>query len=165
MQGRDRRGLPVLSEAPGDAENAPLYDVLRTNTSEQWHAVEVGLVEPKLDVKNVPNLADVYPYAVSDKIVGVCAFTSAIGFGHRTDKGLPAPKSWKDLADAKYAGTRGSYVIPVNSLGQMHLMMLGKIYGKGLPISMPATRRWRRSSRSRCTTSPAAWRRRCSRPR
>ena len=27
---------------------------------------------------------------------------------------------------------RGSYIIPVNSLGQMHLMMLGKIYGKGL---------------------------------
>jgi putative spermidine/putrescine transport system substrate-binding protein len=91
-----------------------------------------GLVEPKLDVKNVPNLADVYPYAVSDKIVGVCAFTSAIGFGYRTDKGFPAPKSWKDLADPKHAGTRGSYIIPVNSLGQMHLMMLGKIYGKGL---------------------------------
>ena len=91
-----------------------------------------GLVEPKLDVKNVPNLADVYPYAVSDKIVGVCAFTSAIGFGYRTDKGLPAPKSWKDLADPKYAGARGSYIIPVNSLGQMHLMMLGKMYGKGM---------------------------------
>jgi putative spermidine/putrescine transport system substrate-binding protein len=74
----------------------------------------------------------VFPYAVSDKIVGVCAFTSAIGFGYRTDKGLPAPKSWKDLADAKYAGARGSYIIPVNSLGQMHLMMLGKLYGKGL---------------------------------
>ena len=83
-------------------------------------------------MKNVPNLADVYPYAVSDKIVGVCAFTSAIGFGYRTDKGLPAPKSWKDLADPKYAGARGSYIIPVNSLGQMHLMMLGKLYGKGM---------------------------------
>ena len=45
---------------------------------------------------------------------------------------MPAPKSWKDLADPKYAGARGSYIIPVNSLGQMHLMMLGKIYGKGL---------------------------------
>ena len=27
---------------------------------------------------------------------------------------------------------RGGYIIPVNSLGQCHLMMLGKIYGKGL---------------------------------
>jgi putative spermidine/putrescine transport system substrate-binding protein len=106
--------------------------VLHTNTSEQWQAVVEGLVEPKLDAKAIPNLADVYPYAVSDKICGVSAFTSAIGFGYRTDKGLPAPTSWKDLADPKYAGARGSYIIPVNSLGQMHLMMLGKIYGKGL---------------------------------
>jgi putative spermidine/putrescine transport system substrate-binding protein len=65
-------------------------------------------------------------------MVGVCAFTSAIGFGYRTDKGLAAPTSWKDLADPKLAGQRGSYLVPVNSLGQMHLMMLGKIYGSGL---------------------------------
>ena len=97
-----------------------------------WQAVVEGLVEPKLDVKAIPNLADVYAYAVSNKICGVSAFTSAIGFGYRIDKGLPAPTSWKDLADPKYAGARGSYIIPVNSLGQMHLMMLGKIYGKGL---------------------------------
>src|SRR5262249_16722633 len=54
-----------------------------------------------------------------------------VGLGYRTDKGLTAPKSWKDLADPKLAGQRGSYLIPVNSLGQPHLMMLGKIYGKG----------------------------------
>ena len=69
---------------------------------------------------------------MSDKIVGVAIFTSAIGLGFRTDKGLAKPTSWKDLADPKLAGARGSYIIPVNSLGQCHLMMLGKIYGKGL---------------------------------
>ena len=83
-------------------------------------------------MKQVPNLADVYPYAVSDKIVGVCAFTSAIGFGYRTDKGLAAPTSWKDLADPKLAGQRGGYLVPVNSIGQMHLMLLGQVYGSGL---------------------------------
>ncbi len=64
--------------------------------------------------------------------MGVTIFTSAIGLGYRTDKGLTPPKSWKDLADSKLAGQRGSYLIPVNSLGQCHLMMLGKVYGKGL---------------------------------
>ena len=93
--------FPYYPKLQATPKNAPLYDVLHTNTSEQWQAVVEGLVEPKLDVKNVPNIADVFPYAVSDKIVGVCAFTSAIGFGYRTDKGLPAPKSWKDLADAE----------------------------------------------------------------
>ena len=87
---------------------------------------------PKITAKEVPNVADVYPYAVSDKIVGVSIFTSAIGLGFRTDKGLTKPTSWKDLADPKLAGVRGGYIIPVNSLGQCHLMMLGKIYGKGL---------------------------------
>src|SRR2546421_3943651 len=124
--------FPYYPKLQATPKNAPLYDVLHTNTSEQWQAVVEGLVEPKLDVKAIPTLADVYAYAVSDKICGVSAFTSAIGFGYRTDKGLSEPKSWKDLADPKHAGTRGSYIIPVNSLGQMHLMMLGKIYGKGL---------------------------------
>src|SRR5437763_12533560 len=124
--------FPYYPKLQATPKNAPLYDVLHTNTSEQWQAVVAGLVEPKLDAKKIPNLANVYPYAVSDKICGVSAFTSAIGFGYRTDKGLAAPKSWKDLADPKYAGARGSYIIPVNSLGQMHLMMLGKIYGNGM---------------------------------
>jgi putative spermidine/putrescine transport system substrate-binding protein len=124
--------FPYFPKLQASPRNAPLYDVLHTNTSEQWQAVVEGLVEAKLDPKKVPNLADVYPYAVSDKIVGVSAFTSAIGFGYRTDKGLTQPTSWKDLADPKLAGQRGSYLIPVNSLGQMHLMMLGKVYGNGL---------------------------------
>jgi putative spermidine/putrescine transport system substrate-binding protein len=124
--------FPYYPKLQATPKNAPLYDVLHTNTSEQWQAVVEGLVEAKLDAKAIPNLADMYPYAVSDKICGVSAFTSAIGFGYRTDKGLSAPASWKELADPKFAGVRGSYIIPVNSLGQMHLMMLGKLYGKGL---------------------------------
>src|SRR3984893_799176 len=124
--------FPYYPKLQATPRNAPLYDVLHANTNEQWQAVAAGLVEPKLDVKQVPNLADVYPYAVSDKVVGVCAFTSAIGFGYRTDKGLTAPTSWKDLADPKLAGQRGSYLVPVNSIGQMHLMLLGKVYGSGL---------------------------------
>ena len=80
--------FPYYPKLQATPKNAPLYDVLHTNTSEQWQAVVEGLVEPKLDAKAIPNLADVYPYAVSDKICGVSAFTSAIGFGYRTDKGL-----------------------------------------------------------------------------
>jgi len=105
--------------------------VLHTNSNEQWQAVEAGMVEQKIDPKKVPNIKDVYAYAVSDLIVGVSIFTSAIGLAYRTDKGLAPPRSWKDLADPKLAGQRGSYIIPVNSLGQTHLMMLGKIYGRG----------------------------------
>jgi putative spermidine/putrescine transport system substrate-binding protein len=124
--------FPYIPKLQASPKNDPLYDVLHTNSNEQWNCVVEGLVMPKITAKEVPNVADVYEYAVSDKIVGVSIFTSAIGLGYRTDKGLVPPKSWKDLADPKLAGARGSYIIPVNSLGQCHLMMLGKLYGKGL---------------------------------
>lgn len=125
------QAFPFLPKLQASPKADPIYDVLHTNSNEQWKAVEEGLVGAKLSVKDVPNLKDVYPYAISDKIVGVSIFTSAIGIGYRTDKGLAKPTSWKDLADPKLAGQRGGYLIPVNSLGQAHLMMLGKIYGKG----------------------------------
>jgi putative spermidine/putrescine transport system substrate-binding protein len=125
------QAFPYLPKLQASPKSDPVYDVLHANSNEQWKAAELGLVLPKVELKDAPNVADVYPYAVSDKIVGVSIFTSAIGLGYRTDRGLTAPKSWKDLADPKLAGQRGSYLIPVNSLGQAHLMMLGKIYGKG----------------------------------
>lgn len=125
------QAFPFVPKLQASPRNDPIYDVLHTNSNEQWNSLTEGLVMPKITVKEVPNVADVYPYAVSDKIVGVTIFTSAIGLGYRTDKGLTKPTSWKDFADPKLAGQRGGYLIPVNSLGQAHLMMLGKIYGKG----------------------------------
>src|SRR6185369_17734422 len=123
--------FPYLPKLQASSRSAPIYDVLHTNSNEQWAAAEMGLVEPKIDPRLVPNLADVYPYAVSDKIVGVSIFTSAIGLGMRTDKGYAGITSWKELWDAKYNGVRGGYVIPVNSLGQAFLMMCGTLFGKG----------------------------------
>ena len=126
------QAFPYLPKLQASAKNAPVYDVLHANSNEQWRAAVDGLVVEKITAKEVPNIKDVYPYAVSDKIAGVTIFTSAVGLGYRTDKGLSAPKSWKDLADPKLAGQRGGYQIPVNSLGQSHLMLLGQLYGKGM---------------------------------
>ncbi|WP_439571978.1 extracellular solute-binding protein [Phreatobacter sp.] len=126
------QAFPFLPKLQASPRANPVYDVLHANSNEQWKALEFGIVEAKLDVKDVPNLKDVYPYAISDKIVGVSIFTSAIGLGFRTDKGLTRPTSWKDLAAPALAGQRGGYLIPVNSLGQAHLMMLGQIYGSGM---------------------------------
>ena len=125
------QAFPYLPKLQASPKTDPLYDVLHSNSNEQWQAVEFGLVERKITTKEVPNIADVFPYAVSDKIVGVSIFTSAVGLGFRTDKGLVPPTSWNDLAAPTLAGQRGGYLIPVNSLGQAHLMMLGRIHGKG----------------------------------
>jgi putative spermidine/putrescine transport system substrate-binding protein len=126
------QAFPFVPKLQASPKSDPIYDVLHTNSNEQWNSLSEGLVMAKITAKEVPNVADVYPWAASDKIVGVAIFTSAIGLGFRTDKGLAKPTSWKDLAAPALAGLRGGYIIPVNSLGQCHLMMLGKVYGKGL---------------------------------
>src|SRR5882672_7393515 len=72
--------FPYVPKLQASPKSKPVYDVLHTNTNEQTALAEIGLVEPKLDPKKVPNLADVYPYAVSDRMIGVSIFTSAIGF-------------------------------------------------------------------------------------
>lgn len=126
------QAFPFVPKLQASPRNDPIYDVLHANSNEQWKCAVEGLVLDKLDAKSIPNLNDVYPYAISSSIVGVSIFTSAIGLGYRTDKGLTPPTSWNDLSDARLAGQRGGYLIPVNSLGQAHLMMLGKIYGNGL---------------------------------
>src|SRR6516164_10952836 len=96
------QAFPYLPKLQASPKTDPIYDVLHSNSNEQWQAVELGLVERKITTKEVPNIADVYPYAVSDKIVGVSIFTSAIGLGTRTDKDYSGINSWKELWDAKY---------------------------------------------------------------
>jgi putative spermidine/putrescine transport system substrate-binding protein len=124
--------FPYLPKLQASPRNRPIYDVLQINSNEAWAAATRGLIEPKVDPAKVPNMADIYPYANSDKIAGLCIFTSAIGLGYRTDRGLTPPTSWKDLWDEKLAGDRAAYVIPINSLGQALLMMSGQLYGSGL---------------------------------
>ena len=48
--------LPKLQVSP---KNDPIYDVLHTNSNEQWNAVVEGLVMNKITAKEVPNVADV----------------------------------------------------------------------------------------------------------
>src|SRR5260370_32305808 len=102
--------FPFLPKLQASSRSAPVYDVLHTNSNEQWAALEMGIVEAKIDAKQVPNIADVYPYATSDKLVGVRIFTSAIGLGLRTDKGNGKVSSSKDLWDRAYGGVRGGYL-------------------------------------------------------
>jgi putative spermidine/putrescine transport system substrate-binding protein len=97
VHGGNRHRLRVHAKLQASSRSAPIYDVLHSNSNEQWAALEMGIVEEKIDARQVPNIADVYPYAVSDKMVGVCIFTSAIGLGMRTDKGFAAVASWKNF--------------------------------------------------------------------
>ena len=111
------QSFPFLPKLQASPKNDPLYDVFHTNSNEQWNALTEGLVLPKITAKEVPNVADVYDYAVSDKIVGVSIFTSAIGLGYRTDKVKKPPKSWADLWNVKdFPGRRSLRKYPFDTI-------------------------------------------------
>ena len=100
------QAFPYLPKLQASAKNAPVYDVLHANSNEQWQRRgRRPRGRAKITAKEVPNIKDVYPYAVSATRSPACRSSPApSGFGYRTDKGLSAPKSWKDLADPKLAG-------------------------------------------------------------
>src|SRR3954469_9244335 len=53
--------IPKLAASPAKDR---LYDVRRANSDEQGSARDQGLVMDKIGAKEVPNVKDVYPYAV-----------------------------------------------------------------------------------------------------
>ncbi|MCR8546915.1 ABC transporter substrate-binding protein [Salipiger sp. P9] len=123
--------FPFVPKLQASSRRNPIYDVVHSNQNAQAAAVVMGLVEEKLDPTNIPNMAELYDYATSDTINGVCMFTSAIGMGYRKDLVKEVPTSWTDLWKEEYADKRGAYVIPINSLGQAFLTMAASIYGSG----------------------------------
>jgi len=138
--------FPFVPKLMASPRGKPVYDVFHSNTNEQWAVFEQGLVEKRPDLTKVPNAAAIYPYATSDDIVGIVIFTSAIGLAWRRDKVATPPVSWKDFWDPRFAGQRGAYVIPANSLGQALFMMAGRLYGGGykdLDASFKAMERMR----------------------
>src|SRR5713101_3703764 len=41
--------FPYLPKLQASSRSAPVYDVLHTNSNEQWAALEMGIVEAKID--------------------------------------------------------------------------------------------------------------------
>ncbi len=123
--------FPFVPKLMASPPGRPIYDVFHTNTNEQWAVFDQGLVSQRPDLTLIPNAAHIYPYAVSDKIVGIAIFTSAIGLAWRRDQVKTPPAGWADFWSPDYAGKRGAYVIPANSLGQSLFMMAGRVFGSG----------------------------------
>ena len=123
--------FPFVPKLLASPRGRPIYDLLHTNTNEQWSVFERGLVERRPDLSKISNARSIYPYATSDETVGIVIFTSAIGLAWRRDRLAKGPVGWGDLWDPAYAGKRGAYVIPANSLGQALFMMAGRTFGTG----------------------------------
>jgi putative spermidine/putrescine transport system substrate-binding protein len=82
---------------------APQADVVIMDVSVSKAATDEKLLV-KIDEKNVPNVADLYPNARIADVDGVAVTFDNLVLIYNTDLVKEAPKSWMDLADKKYAG-------------------------------------------------------------
>lgn len=82
---------------------APQADVVIMDVSVSKAGTDEGLFE-KLDEKNIPALADLYPMARIPDIAGVAVTFDNLVLLYNTDQVKGAPKSWKALADKAYQG-------------------------------------------------------------
>src|SRR5262245_36370804 len=51
------QAFPYLPKLQASQKNDPLYDVLHTNSNEQWDSFTAGLVMDKITAKEAPNVA------------------------------------------------------------------------------------------------------------
>jgi putative spermidine/putrescine transport system substrate-binding protein len=82
---------------------APQADVVIMDVSVSKAATDEKLLT-KIDEKNVPNVADLYPNARIPDVDGVAVTFDNLVLIYNTDVVKEAPKSWMDLSDKKYTG-------------------------------------------------------------
>ena len=58
------QAFPFVPKLQASSKNDPIYDVLHTNSNEQWNSFTEGLVMAKITPKEAPNVADVYPWEI-----------------------------------------------------------------------------------------------------
>jgi len=82
---------------------SPQVDVVIMDVSVSKAATDESLFT-KIDEKNVPAVADLYPAARIPDVAGVAVTFDNLVLIYNSDVIREAPKSWLDLADKKYAG-------------------------------------------------------------
>jgi putative spermidine/putrescine transport system substrate-binding protein len=110
----------------------PQIDVVAGTDASHAIGVREGLFE-KLDPKDFPNFADLYPFARYPNGIGVMFGIQALGLEYDTkvfkEKGWAPPSSWYDLWDPKYKGHVVEYNLPagyaVTFLGLLSVLQGG----------------------------------------
>ena len=99
----------------GNPKN-PGIDIIWGTDSSYYTGRKAGLWA-KLDKAAIPNLADLYPFAVYPDGSGVMMGIQSFGIEYNTkvfaEKGWAPPTSWEDLWDPKYKGHLVAYNLPI----------------------------------------------------
>ncbi len=99
-------GMPNSAQMLGTLraqKAAPQADVVIMDVSVSKAGTDEGLFT-KIDEKNVPAVAELYPSARIPDVAGVAVTFDNLVLIYNTDAVKEAPKSWFDLADKKYVG-------------------------------------------------------------
>jgi len=93
----------------------PQVDVVAGTDASHAIGLREGLFE-KLDPKDFPNFAELYPFARYPDGIGVMFGIQALGLEYDSkvfrEKGWAPPSSWNDLWDPKYSGHVVQYNLP-----------------------------------------------------
>jgi len=107
---------------------APVVDVVLITDYFAQIAINEGIFQ-KIDAKNVPNLKNLYPFAVNKDGFGPIYTINRLGLVYRTDKVKTAPTSWKDLWRPENKGVLALPDLTI-SYGMPFLGATAKTYGK-----------------------------------
>ena len=93
----------------------PGIDIIWGIDSSYYIGRQAGLWD-KIDAANMPNLADLYPFAIYKDGTGVMIGLQSLVIEYNTkvfkEKGWAPPSSWHDLWDPKYKGHLALYNLP-----------------------------------------------------
>ena len=102
--GNPRDHLAKLISTRG--RDAP-FDVVILDDAVQAEAIQLGVLEA-LNPADIPNMANLYPEAITHKGFGPAKNTVSVVIAYNSDKfkelGLPPPSTWDDLSNPKLAG-------------------------------------------------------------
>jgi putative spermidine/putrescine transport system substrate-binding protein len=94
----------------------PGIDVIWGTDASYYSGKKAGLFA-KIDKSKMPNLSELYPFAVYKDGTGVMMGMQAFGIEYNTkvfkEKGWAPPTSWNDLWDPKYKGHVAAYNLPI----------------------------------------------------
>ncbi len=137
-------GVTLVAEAIGSATmvdrvtaqaSAPRVSIVQWDVPIGIDACDQGLCEP-IDLSRAPNAQHLADWAYARDKAGQTTVMTAgalgVGFLYNADEfakhKIAPPKSWKDLADAAYAGRLG-VTAPQSTMGTAALLMLAKLAG------------------------------------
>lgn len=124
VAGNSTENLARLQARSGNQE----LDVVLLDDGPMYQAVQLGFCG---EITNIPNLDRAYDLArMSKNSVGIGVVATVIGYNTKIFKenGWPAPTSWLDLADKRFAGKLS--IPPISSTYGLHaLVMLARLNG------------------------------------